>query len=155
MLIDFLLNDNYQLIFNATYKHANTQDDLDYFNSTCTIKSVLCYGGGQINNNAIRIMACARCYQVLTPTIRNIPAYYGLAWWYLTVGYSMGFSPDSNINQNHADVVDVPSEFRLSWEVGNNISGYRAGSLNAWYNDVNQLIKYVFVKHRKLICSLF
>lgn len=151
ILLNFLLNDGYQLIFNETYQHATSNDDIILYNSYCSTKTVLCLGGGELGLNSIRIVACARCKDILISTAINNPTYLGSAWWYYTTSTSIGYSPVNVINQQAGDIQDQPNEFRLSWELGGVISGFRAGSLNAYNHDLSLLIKYVFVKHRKLI----
>ena len=125
---------------------------MSYKNNLCTTNSILCLGAGPNGSDLIRVIACALCSDVITATPKNSPVYHGLAYWYLTDTFSLGFAPNNIINQNSADEQNLADELRLSWLL-DNFPGYRAGSI-LFPGDSYK--KYVFIKEgsKRKFCSL-
>ena len=148
-----MLQNGYSLFFDDDYNYITKYADLtNYKNSLCTINSFLCLGAGPNGSDLIRVIACALCSDVITATPKNSPVYHGLAYWYLTDTFSVGFAPISIIDQNSGDVYNVADDLRLSWHLVSGAGGYRAGTLT--YPGAYR--KYIFIKdssYRKF-CSV-
>ncbi len=56
----------------------------------------------------------------------------GAYWYYIpdvSVSRSMGFAPNSNINQQNTDRFDLDNNQRVSWQLNDIHNDYRLGSL--------------------------
>lgn len=150
LAMSFISTYNYILLFNQTYEYVSKDVDITGLSVYCHSRTVLCFGGGLIGGNTIKVIACAKCSEVLNVTTKNSPIYRGGAYWYFTPSVSFGFAPNNIINQAKGDTYDGTNDQRLSWHLDGG-AGYRAG--NNWA--YNQLIKYVFAKNRKKKFYLF
>jgi hypothetical protein len=97
----------------AIYGTATTESDI-----------LRCHGpylfvGARINAGAsvFELGAYALASQITTHTALNSPNYFNGAWWYLTSGYSVGFSMSSNITQNSCDTNTNNAAHRLCWHM--------------------------------------
>ncbi|CAF1084123.1 unnamed protein product, partial [Brachionus calyciflorus] len=102
-LISNLINNGFQKIYDQFYSHFTTSSDLTQAKSYCYTNSTLCAGGSVNGSDILEIVACGNCFQILTNTALNLPNLVGSVYWYMTSGYSFGFSPSSTIDQNLAE----------------------------------------------------
>ena len=112
---------------------------MDEIIKSCLPTTNLCIGGRESTNDVLLVVSCGLCSVVFTKTARNTPNLHNGAYWYYTPGLSMGFAPNSTINQSLADVFDLSNNKRLSWHL-NLVSeeyggGWRFGSLTDLYYD--------------------
>ena len=139
------LNDSgYINIYNQPNSAFTLETDVSTWADYCDEYSILCLAGGVAGSDQMRVLACGNCLSVTNFTIVNIPAFNGLAWWFHTSAYSIGFAPNSTVNQGACDIYDLSSELRLSWHTTGTQGGYRAGTLLSYGNYVQ---KYVFYKN--------
>ena len=136
-----LINAGYTNIYNFPHSQVLSSNDVVTWRSYCNADTILCLGGGSAGSDLIRAFACGNCYAITTVTVINVPVLNGLAYWYYTTANSIGFAPNSVITQSNADVYDMTSELRVSW---NYAGGYRAGSVTSYGTDLQ---KYVFYKN--------
>jgi hypothetical protein len=147
LALSFMSTNNYIPVFNQTYEYRNKNTDISGLSTYCFSRTIFCFGGGLINGSTLRVIACAKCSDVLTPTTINIPIYRGGAYWYFTLNISFGFAPNNAISQFDADLNDIANNQRLCWHL-NGASGYRVGNIVSQDTILN---KYIFVKNRKKI----
>lgn len=55
---------------------------------------------------------------------------------------SCGFAQDQGLVQSNADVSNTNAEYRLSWHLGINQGGYRAGALTGIFDDTWMKVVY-------------
>ena len=91
-------------VYEQFYSHSTMSTDLDNARSQCNTTSILCAAGGLVNSDILDLVACGNCYAVLSPTTLNSPVFVGSVYWYMTAGKSFGFSPNSIITKNSADI---------------------------------------------------
>lgn len=128
-------------VFENTYDYVSVYSDFTgYKTQYCKTNTIVCLAGGLTGIDTIHVIACANCLNALTA--KNVPAYYGLAWWYLTDTFSLGFSPNSTVKQNTADKFDASNEKKLSWHLTGG-PGIRVGSVLV---EKSSYTKYVFIK---------
>ena len=119
--------------------------DLDSARAQCDADSILCAGGGAVNSDNLDVVSCGNCYSILTPTVQNSPVFVGSAYWYMTSGYSFGFSPIYLVSQHTADTYNLSDPLRLSWHLNTNSGGWRLGTINSLDASTNYK-KYLFIK---------
>jgi hypothetical protein len=116
--------------------------------SSCSQKYLL-EAAGQVGASNYMLAAAGERSAVFKTTALNGTTLNNGTYWYLN-DYSMGFSPNANIDQNSADIIaanawdpadlyrpyDGTEDYRLSWHTsGSNIrGGWRAGKV-VWLND--------------------
>jgi len=125
-----LLNQGFKTVYDQLYSNKYIDPDLNNIKTQCNQNSLICVGGADGNNNLL-LVSCGSCLDILTTTIRNQPRFVNGAWWYFTPGYSFGFAPNSNINQDAADFFDCAGSIcqdsnRLSWHLPG--YGWRLGN---------------------------
>ena len=131
----------YQTFKTQLYSEVTTSADIDLIQTNmCNVDTILCAGAGPTSNDILDILACGNCYIITTETTLNAPKFEGSAWWYFTRDVSFGFSPNSYIQQDDADVYDTESGLRLSWHLLS--PGYRAGS---YVTEGDDYTKYLLI----------
>lgn len=143
--MNFLSANNYILLSNKSYEYATKNSDITGLRANCHSKTILCFGAGLVNATKIKIIACAKCFEVLSETELNQPKLIGDTYWYFTPNVSFGFSDLQQVLQNKGDIIFLSSNNRVSWLLDGN-GGYRAGILIDHYSE---LIKYIYIKNRK------
>ena len=126
----------FQTVYNFSFSHATTIEELNSIKSQCSNETLLCVGGAEDDN--FLLVSCAHCQTVLSMTSKSEPVLSNNAYWYLTKDYSFGFAPISRIKLDpDQDTYDCdvnkeicPDNKRLSWIVYNGTGGWRLGNLN-------------------------
>ena len=145
----FLSANNYTLLSSKSYEYATKNSDIVGLSTNCHSESILCFGGGRVGAKTIRLIACAKCFEVLSETELNKPELRGASYWYFTPSVSFGFSDTPQVLQNKGDkwslIAGVQTSFyRMSWLLDGK-GGYRLGAIT---NNYNTLIKYIYIKNR-------
>ncbi len=96
-------------------------------------------GGLDSATNVLLVVACGCCLDVLSVTSADQPQLHSGVYWYNTPGLSIGFSPNSTIQQTNADTFDLANNQRVSWFLDFNSplvhGGWRLGSLINLYSN--------------------
>ncbi len=128
--LSFFLNQGFSIIYNFTYGHDTTTDEINDIRNGCGVSDSLCMGGvDAANTDVLLVVACGCCLDVLNVTERNQPQLHNGAFWYNTPSFSIGFSPNSIIDQSTADIYDPGNNQRVSWHLDAGIGGFRVGSI--------------------------
>jgi hypothetical protein len=131
-----LTENGYSYVYNKPYNHKTTSSEMDEIKKSCLQTTSLCLGGRDSTNGVLLVVSCGLCSVVFTKTAKNTPNLHNGAYWYYTPDGSMGFSPNSIVNQGSADTFDQSNNQRVSWHLNvNKLGGYRLGSLNGLNND--------------------
>jgi hypothetical protein len=119
-------------VYNMPYNHITKVSEMDAIKKSCLPTTILCLGGRHIVDDVLVVVSCGSCLVVLSKTEKNTPNYNNGAYWYYSPNVensrSMGFAPNSNINQRNADIVDKSNNQRVSWQLNEISGGYRLGS---------------------------
>jgi len=92
------------------------------------------------------VVACGNCLSVSSSTIINTPVFDTSAWFYLTAGFSFGFSNSSIIKQNpDSDSQDTNDGLRVSWVIDKIVGGRRLGTITNLQNS-DQYYKMMFLR---------
>ena len=83
------ITNNYILIYNKTYSHRTTNNELKIIRETCSEESKICVGGTESNIDKIELLSCGNCWKILNNTLINIPIKENGAYWYNTINKSM------------------------------------------------------------------
>ena len=140
-----MINNGFQKVYDQFYSHYTKYSDIALARSYCNSNSILCAGGSLANSDILLLVACGNYFQILTNTTRSIPNLVGSVYWYMTPGYSFGFSPSSKIDQSKADIYNQFDPFRLSWNIDLNGGGWRLGNIT-YLTTNNFYKKLLFVK---------
>ena len=128
-----LTNQGYSYVYNEPYSHSTTKSEMETIKSSCLPSTVLCLGGRDSTNDVLLVVSCGLCSVVLTPTAKNTPNLHNGAYWYyspdISGSRSIGFAPNSIINQYTADYYDLSNNQRVSWRLTGYLAGWRLGSL--------------------------
>ncbi len=127
--ISTLTNKGYSYVFNKPYNHKITSSEMDEIKNSCLPTTILCLGGRESTNDVLLVVSCGLCSVVFTKTAKNTPNLHNGAYWYYTPHYSMGFAPNSTINQVNCDDFDRSNNQRVSWHSSGSIGGWRLGSV--------------------------
>jgi hypothetical protein len=127
--LSFFLNQGFSVIYNYTYEHNTTTQEINDIRNNCSESNILCMGGLDITNNVLLVVACGCCLDVLSVTVGNQTQLHNGVYWYNTPTYSIGFAPNSTIIQTYADQFDLGNNQRVSWHLDLGIGGYRVGSI--------------------------
>ena len=130
-----LTKNGYSYVYEKPYNHKTTSSEMDEINKSCLSTTNLCLGGRDSTNDVLLVVSCGLCSVVFTKTPKNTPNLHNGAYWYYTPDGSMGFSPNSTVNQTSADAFDQSNNQRVSWHLNVGSGGYRLGSLNVLNND--------------------
>jgi hypothetical protein len=129
-----LTESGYSYVYNKPYNHKTTSSEMDKIKSSCLSTTNLCLGGRDSKNDVLLVLSCGLCSVVFNKTTVNTPNLHNGAYWYYTPdvsgSQSMGFAPNSTINQGYVDIFDDFNNQRVSW----NLQGwgaYRLGSLTS------------------------
>ena len=137
----------YELVYNYTYDHATTTEEIQHIRTQCNSSTLMCVGGsGPDSDDILRVVACSDCLSITTQTQLNLPVFSGSAYWYFTPEYSFGFAPDSFIIQTLADAHEQSSNQRLSWHLNGSNGGWRLGNI-VKLNNATSYSKKVFLKY--------
>jgi hypothetical protein len=105
---------------------------MDKIQKSCLPTTILCLGG-RSPNDVLLVVSCGSCSVFLSKTVQNTPNFMNGAYWYyipdVSVSRSMGFAPNSNINQQNTDRFDLDNNQRVSWQLNDIHNDYRLGSL--------------------------
>ena len=101
-------------------------------------------GAKRTADSVFTLGAYASVSDVSTITAQNDPRVSRGVWWYNTPGSSFGFSATQTIQQNSADTGSSEAQSRLSWHIGQDFGGYRAGEAMG-LNDDSDWYKYMLV----------
>jgi hypothetical protein len=134
-----LTESGYSYVYNKPYNHKTTSSEMDEIKKSCLPTTNLCLAGRDSTNDVLLVVSCCLCSVIFTQTAKNTPNLHNGSYWYYTPGLSMGFAPNSTINQSWADVFDLSNNQRLSWHL-NRVSeeyggGWRFGSFTDLYYD--------------------
>ena len=140
-------NYGYSLIFEQPYDYATNDDQIEKLGSLCYRNTILCFAGVLGYSENIDVLACTYCLDVKKITEVDRPTLRGAAWWYYRVGESIGFAPNSIIEENYGDTYDPNDMFRLSWNIDGSNGAYRLGNI-IWPK--SEYSKYVFAKYGDL-----
>ena len=129
-----LTQSGYSYVYNKPYNHFTKSSEMDEIKRSCSRKTNLCLGGRDSTNDVILVVSCGLCSVVFTKTARNTPNLHNGAYWYYSPDVensrSMGFAPNSTIDQYYVDIVDKSNNQRVSWHLSGGVwGGYRLGSL--------------------------
>jgi hypothetical protein len=102
------------------------------------VSTIICVGGNRFDENHLRVLACANCFNVISQFLSNQPQFYeGGAYWHFRDGKSFGFAPIiDTMDQNSADLIGQSSNFTLSWHL-NGSGGGTLGTLTDLKDDTN------------------
>jgi hypothetical protein len=121
----------YSFVYNKPYNHFTTSSEMDEIKSSCLPTTNICLGGRDSTNDVLLVVSCGLCSVVFTKTARNTPNLHNGAYWYYSPDVensrSMGFAPNSTIDQRNPDDFDLSNNQRVSWSL--KWGGYRLGSL--------------------------
>jgi hypothetical protein len=134
----------FQLVYNNTYSHVTTSEEIIDIRSHCTVSTSICVGGNRFDENHLRVLACANCFNVTSQILSNQPQFYEGAYWYFTDGDSFGFAPIlDTIDQNSTGLIGKSSNFTLSWY----LNGSGGGTLDTLtdLNDDTNYYKKIYV----------
>jgi hypothetical protein len=129
-----LTESGYSYVYNKPYNHVTTSSEMDEIKKSCLPTTILCLGGRDSTNDVLLVVSCGLCSVVFTKTAKNTPNLHNGAYWYYTPDcntcQSMGFAPNSTIDQYLVDIVDKSNNQRVSWHLSGGVwGGYRLGSL--------------------------
>ena len=123
----------FSYVYNKPYSHYTASSEIDEIKNSCLPTTVLCLGGRDSINDVLLVVACGLCSVVLTKTTKNSPNLHNGAYWYYTPDIagskSLGFAPNSTIDQCNSDYYDKCNNQRVSWSLSGIWGGYRLGSL--------------------------
>ena len=146
-----LLKKGYRIVYNKTYSHSTTYEELKSINESCKLQSTICVGEtNKSNSDSINLISCGNCQSIMKETKKNSPKLVNGAYWYFN-SLSFGFAPNSIINQENCDTYDSENNERLCWNLYNSkkrdsivqAGGWRLGTKrNLDYDDEH--LKYVF-----------
>lgn len=88
----------------------------------------LCIGAREVGKDVLLVAAMAKRQDVLrtTSTANEVNQSNGV-YWYCCPGKSFGFSKHPRVDLRSADTEDTDGEYRLSWHLDSDSSGWRAG----------------------------
>jgi hypothetical protein len=134
-----------KLVYNYTYSHVTTSEEIIGIRSQCSLSSIICVGGNRFDESHLRVLACANCFNVISQFLSNQPQFNeGGAYWHFRDGESFGFAPISGtIDQNSTDLIGQSSNFTLSWHL-NGSGGGTLGNLTD-LNDDTKYYKKIFI----------
>jgi hypothetical protein len=131
--ISRLTDYGYSYVYNKPYNHATKSSEMDEIKNSCLPTTILCLGGRDSTNDVLLVVSCALCSVVLAKTEKNTPNLHNGAYWYYSPdangSRSIGFAPNSGINQGNADGIDQFNNQRVSWHLTGSVGGFRLGSL--------------------------
>ena len=137
----------YVLVYNFTYIHNTTTEEILQIRAQCNSSTLMCVGGSDPNaDDVLQVVACSDCLSITTQTKLDQPLYSNSVYWYFTPGYSFGFAPNSLIIQSLADTHEQNSNQRLSWHLTGVNGGWRLGNEDFLNNDTLHT-KKVFLKY--------
>jgi uncharacterized membrane protein len=123
----------FRYAYNKPYSHITTGTEMDEIKNSCLPTTILCLGGRDSTNDVLLVVSCALCSVVLAKTEKNTPNLHNGAYWYYSPdangSRSIGFAPNSTINQYNADGIDQFNNQRVSWHLTGSVGGFRLGSL--------------------------
>jgi hypothetical protein len=143
------------VVYNKTYDHQTISTEIETIRNSCLPTTILCLGGANmteknLEKNVFRVIACGFCSVVLSKTVKNKPTLHNGVYWYYTPDHensrSMGFAPNSSINQEQSDSLDINNDQRVSWHLDGYNGGYRLGSLIHPKDYINYY-KFIIRKH--------
>jgi hypothetical protein len=125
--------------------------------TTACDQEYIMYAGGLTNNSNLMLLAAGKREMVFTiqPGVSNQTLLENGSYWYFNTGYgSMGFAPNSTIQQNSADVYAAwggdldDGSLRLSWHTGhcgdgNICGGWRVGTV-VGLNGGTEYTRYIY-----------
>ena len=131
------------LVYNAPYSDPTTSTDITQQNYSVSKYPYMCVAAFRSDAATdAALMACGERSDIEKNTYLTSTAYYSNgAYWYFYEGQSFGFSPESYIDLNSADIADLAAcddnngALRLSWHIDQSIGGYRAGCSAQLNND--------------------
>jgi len=131
-----LTNLGFKLVYNYTYSHVTTSEEIIDIRSQCTLSTMICVGGNRFDENYLRVLA--NCFNVISQFLSNQPLFYeGGAYWHFRDSESFGFAPFlDTIDQNSAGLIGQSSNFTLSWHL-NGSGGGTLGTLTDLNDDTN------------------
>jgi hypothetical protein len=128
--LSFLLIKGFSVIYNYTYNHVSSTNEINEIRNECVERNSLCMGGLDSRSpDVLLVVACGCCLDVLKVTEVNQPQLHNGVYWYNTPGYSIGISPNSTIALDKADGFDMANNQRISWHLNEFDGGYRVGSI--------------------------
>ena len=149
--ISRLTDYDYSYVYNKPYNHATKSSEMDEIKNSCLPTTILCLGGRDSTNDVLLVVSCALCSVVLAKTEKNTPNLHNGAYWYYSPdangSRSIGFAPNSGINQGNADGIDQFNNQRVSWHLTGTNGGWRLGSLIALDNNT-RYYKVIFKNRR-------
>jgi hypothetical protein len=130
----------FSIVYDKPYSHVTSISEIDEIQKSCLPTSMLCLGGRN-STNVFLVVACGYCSVILSKTPKNTPNLHNGIYWYYSPdvenSQSMGFAPNSTINQANADVFDESNDERVSWQLNGKSGGWRLGSLIKLDNSSN------------------
>jgi hypothetical protein len=131
-------------------------DLLSNITTSCDLDYIL-YAGGLTDNSNLMLLAAGKREMVFTiqPNMSNQTLLENGSYWYFNTGMgSMGFAPNSTIQQTSADTYAAwggnldDGSLRLSWHTGhcgaeNICGGWRVGTI-VGLNGSNQYTRYIY-----------
>jgi hypothetical protein len=123
----------FSYVHDKTYDHQTISTEIETIRNSCLPTTILCLGVADFIKYEFRVVACGFCSVVLSKTVKNKPTLHNGAYWYYTPDHEnsriMGFAPNSSINQEQSDSLDINNDQRVSWHLDGNNGGWRIGSL--------------------------
>ena len=121
--VDRLLKGGWTLHSALLYNHPTKADDLDPGQGEW-----LCIGAREVGKDVLLVAAMAKRQDVLkrTSTSSEVHQSNGV-YWYCCPGKSFGFSRHPRVDLRSADTEDQDGDYRLSWHLGTDTGGWRAG----------------------------
>ena len=121
--VDRLLKGGWKLHESTLYNHPTKLDNLDPGKGEW-----LCIGAREVGKDVLLLAAMAKRKDVLRRTAGASEANQSNGvYWYCCPGKSFGFSRHPRVDLRSADTEDADGEFRLSWHLGSDSGGWRAG----------------------------
>jgi hypothetical protein len=121
--IDRLLKGGWKLHDTTFYNYPTKPENLDPGKGEW-----LCIGAREVGKDVLLVAAMAKRQDVLrrTSSASEVNQSNG-AYWYCCPGKSFGFSRHPRVDLRSADTEDTDGEYRLSWHLGTDTGGWRAG----------------------------
>jgi thrombospondin type 3 repeat protein len=145
--------DGWTVMYNVPYGSVTTTGHVNQWRALANAAYGFVFLGAVDLNGNVVVGASGLAQEVLTPTdsTSQASAYPSTGlYWYNKLGWSIGFTPTSNILLNTSDITgilttnDGQNARRLSWHLDQDIGGWRAGA-TGFLNDNSILRKVVLV----------
>ena len=148
LLITDLLNAGFTTVYNKSYGHKSTKEELlnIKYNIGKNKSLPICVGALRKEREELALAACGLLDEVFALTRLQYKARYTRGvYWYFLIGKSFGFAPSHKITMKYGtDVEDDGEELRMSWKIDGKNGGWRVGEEDQIYT--NEWRKIIFIQ---------